>query len=835
MNGGNHRGPYTTSNDPTGGELPRWQPESPFHDAAPAVIAPWERMPPSPAPVRASPFLNEIGNRLAPADPASEAVTELLAGLHDPEFDVAVSDLVHELSGLASPRPAGEVGDTRAYEARVERAIDERLAPVARAYEDRLDELREQLAPLDAGSVTEVELEALLDRASPPTTALGPAFEFFLKKLWDKTKKAVKGAVGLVKKGVAAVSKLALGPVLIGLRKLIRPLLKKVLQAAMDKIPEKYRPLAEKIAAKLGYAKAGGAASPGSEPGAAAAGAPAAGHAAPDADAAASASSDAQPVSADPTTAPVADVQQELDGRFAELLLARDEMELETVLATHEAEASRPALDPIGELERSRAQFIKAVSGLRDGEDARPAVENFLPALLTAAKLGVKLIGRKRVVSFLGRLLGTLIGPIVGNDIARPLATLVSDVGMKLMGFELSEAEQRQAAGRLIADTLEATVRRVAALPPYVLDHETLLECRAVEAFEAAAAASFPPGLIRPELREAPGVDAMWVPVPPRGRCFYKKLSRTFDVEITRALAADIRGFRGRALDGFLRDVERVTFPVRACLHVFELCAGGRLAHIAELAGVPGLGRADGHRLLHPLTIQAATALLRHPRLGTPFAPAPDPLDPRVGQRFYFLQLARPDGDARMAGQRPGRVSELEAHVDFPRDTIRVRLYAGERAAQSIATALRKSSRGATLVQGLRQVFAADADRLASRDNDGVLCVAVDPPGPGDRASLASVTRDGQHRAIRHELGATIVRWLWTRIADAAQHQADDFVRATEADDEGVTVMVEFAHPPRLPALRRLLRGGAASADDRWPPEVTPPATVHVWAGHRPA
>ena len=228
----------------------RWAPESPFQDVTPLVVAP--APPVAAAALRAheSPFLNEIGDRLTPSDPASQAVQELLIGLHDPELDVAVYELVHELSGLATV--SGELGDGRAYEARVERAIDDRLAPLARAYEDRVDELNEQLAPLDAGSMTEAELEAILERTAPPHTALGPAFEFFLKKLWDKTKKAVKGAVGLVKKGVQAVGKLAIKPVLVALRKLIRPLLKKVLAMAMDKIPEKYRPMAEKIAAKLG-------------------------------------------------------------------------------------------------------------------------------------------------------------------------------------------------------------------------------------------------------------------------------------------------------------------------------------------------------------------------------------------------------------------------------------------------------------------------------------------------------------------------------------------------------------------------------------------------------
>src|SRR5688572_5428966 len=226
----------------------RWRPESPFAGDVVAFRGPPDAAPSAPPTPRDSPFVNELGDRLAPAEPLAEAVAELLSELHDPEFDLATHDLVHELSSMASPRVVGEMRESSSYEARVERAIDERLAPVARQFEDQLDELGEQLAPLDTQSMTELELDVVLERTAPAPGVLGPTFEFFLKKLWDKTKRAVKGAVKFVKKSVSAVTNLALKPVLAGLRKLIRPLLKKVLAMAMDKLPAQYRPLAEKVA-----------------------------------------------------------------------------------------------------------------------------------------------------------------------------------------------------------------------------------------------------------------------------------------------------------------------------------------------------------------------------------------------------------------------------------------------------------------------------------------------------------------------------------------------------------------------------------------------------------
>jgi hypothetical protein len=41
------------------------------------------------------------------------------------------------------------VGDVRGVEARVERMLDARLLPIARANQEQLDELSQQLAPIE--------------------------------------------------------------------------------------------------------------------------------------------------------------------------------------------------------------------------------------------------------------------------------------------------------------------------------------------------------------------------------------------------------------------------------------------------------------------------------------------------------------------------------------------------------------------------------------------------------------------------------------------------------------------------------------------------------------
>jgi hypothetical protein len=162
---------------------------------------------------------------------------------------------------------------------------------------------------------------------------------------------------------------------------------------------------------------------------------------------------------------------------------------------------------------------------------------------------------------------------------------------------------------------------------------------------------------------------------------------------------------------------------------------------------------------------------------------------------------------------------------------MRVRIHVGEPVAQSIATELRRTRRGAALVHRLRLLFATATAELASAQNDAVLRISIDPPGPDDRASLATVARQGQHGAIRRELGAKMVEWTWIRLVEFANQKADDFVRATEEPQNGVTIVVTFRNPPRMAALRKVLRGGSPSTDDRWPPRETPAASIRVFAG----
>ena len=351
---------------------------------------------------------------------------------------------------------------------------------------------------------------------------------------------------GKVAKGIA---KVGLGPILNKIKALIKPLLNNVLQKAIGKLPESVRPAAQKLAEKFGFA----APKPAEPP----AGAPA-DQSGAGGDAATPPEAGGAPVQ-DAAGGDVAAVQQEFDQGIAEALLAEDEDELNLELARMQSTTAAPAIPVFANLDDARDRFIQELGELRPGESPEPAVQNFLPAVLPALRLGIRLIGRPKVVNFLAPLLAKLISKLVGPEQAPALSRAIVGAGLSLLGLEMSEQERSGLAASAVAATVEQTVNRVASLPDHILDNQELLEGFALEAFEEAAAANLPEVLSeatyrqRPELLEA-GVNAAWILMPLRGRKRYKRCTRAFKVSITPHMAQEVESFDGVPLSDYLQD-----------------------------------------------------------------------------------------------------------------------------------------------------------------------------------------------------------------------------------------------------------------------------------------
>ena len=322
----------------------------------------------------------------------------------------------------------------------------------------------------------------------------------------------------------------------------------------------------------------------------------------------------------------LAAAQKEFDEQIAEALLAEDEVELNLEVARLRSSSSSAATPVFANLDDARDRFIQELDNLKPGESPEPYVQNFLPAVLPALRLGMRLIGRPRVVNFLAQLLAKLISNLIGPEQAPALSQAIVDAGLKLLTLEMSDQEKSGLAASAVAATVEETVNRVASLPDHILDNQELLEGFALEAFEQAAAANLPAVLSeatyrqRPELLEA-GVNAAWLLMPLRGRKRYKRCTRAFKVKITPHMAEEVESFEGVPLSDYLQD--QLGLPegaeVEAEVHLYEALPGTTVADIARSESeTPGLGASDEATVsqLHPLTPEAASALLGKPGLG---------------------------------------------------------------------------------------------------------------------------------------------------------------------------------------------------------------------------
>lgn len=432
----------------------------------------WTSGPPS------SPFLSlyeseEAGGLI---NPETEEYAAFLNELYNEEFDEALFGLVNEATAIYETRFMHEQGDPQPIGYQAERLLNQHFAPLVAEAEAMLGSLATELSRRDPNSLTENEIETIVERYQP-SIALTPSFEDFWGKLKNVVKNVAGKAADLAKKGLSAAAKLGLGPILNKLKALIEPLLKRVIQTAIGKLPTQLQPIARNLAERLPFMKEFG--------------------------------ESYERVSNYAETCEVAQIQYEFNQHVANLLFAHTEVEQNLEVAQILTEQQISNTYPLAELDRARDQFVENLRGLKQGENPTPHVENFLPALLPALRVGISLVGRKKVVDFLAGFLGKLIQKFVGPQYAPALSQAMVDVGLRLIQLEATAEDESRAAASAVTATVEETVRRVAALPDYILDDQELLEGFALEAFEQAAAANLPPVLPedtyrkRPDLAEA--------------------------------------------------------------------------------------------------------------------------------------------------------------------------------------------------------------------------------------------------------------------------------------------------------------------------------------------
>lgn len=722
-------------------------------------------------------------------DPVREAYATIVGELYDEEFDEALFELLTDARNLhydhlTSGYSAGEA----------DRLVTQHFSQLVRESEAMVDAIAREFGTRDETVIVDREIESFLERYLA-SASIEPSFENFLGKMFKKVGRAVKAVAGKAWQGI---KKIGLGPILNRIKALIKPMLDQVLQKAIGKLPEAVQPVAQKLAEKLGFSMpkpATGATSAPSDAGG---------------DVAIPPENAGAPVHA-AAGSDLATMQQEFDEQIAEALLAQDEVEFNLEVARLRSGSSAAAIPVFANLDDARDRFIQELDNLKPGESPEPYVQNFLPAILPALRVGVRLIGRPRVVNFLAQLLAKLISKLIGPEQAPALSRAIVDAGLKLLTLEMSDQEKSGLAASAVAVTVEETVGRVASLPDHILDRQELLEGFALEAFEQAAAANLPSVLSeaayrqRPELLEA-GVNAGWLLLPLRGRKRYKRCTRAFKVKITPHLAEEVESFEGVPLSDYLQD--QLGLPegaeVEAEAHLYEALPGTTVADIARgESETLGLGASDEATVsqLHPLTQEAAAALLGKPGLGRHSIRGLGRWNIPAGQRIYYLAIPgkRPLTFLGKSGRRRvRRLLHLNVTLDGPQDQIRVCIYISEVKAQKLAVRLRQQSHAGSLTVSFNKFIVRRLPRILHGQRPRRLRIINAGMAPGQ--SPESVLQKLQG-IVPEAFITKMQEWLVHGFSEFIKTQAPQFQAATEDPADGVTIRFTIEHPQGLKEL----------------------------------
>lgn len=743
-----------------------------------------------------SPFLSvyEIEGQTDYIDPQREAYAAFVQEMYDQEFDEALFELMTEARGLHEQQM---VSDAQTIEG--ERLLQQHFNQLVREAEAAVGAFEREFGSREAGSLTDGEVDAFAERYAPGSS-LSPEFENFFGKWKKKLAGVVKKVAKFAGKAASFAAKIGLGPVLNKIKALVKPLLNKVLQMAIGKLPEAVRPAAQQLAEKI-FGPRPKDSDSGADSSAAAA------------EPAADSGSAAQP----PAEPSVTEIQEEFDQQLANLFLASDEVELELEVARVRSEDRRPASPVYSDLDQARERFVNELQQLGDGEDPSPYVQNFLPAILPALKIGMKLIGRDKVVNFLANLLGKVIAKLIGPEAAPALSRAIVDTGLKMISLEVSPQDETRAAASSVAATVEETVRRVAALPDYVLDNQELLEGFALEAFEQAAAANLPPILSdavyrqRPDLLESRTPTA-WVMLPLRRRKRYKKCGRTFKVRISPYMADEIESFEGPLAD-YLQDQVGIDEgnEVEAEVQLYETLPGTTLPDIAR-AESEGAGVMNPAQL-HPLTPQAAGLLLGEPRMGRHVPRGTGRFNVGVGQRLYALSIPGKRSLLTAPGlggkARLRRLGAVRVTLDGPKDEIRVRVFLSEVVAQRLAVRLRRQSHPGAVATKFENFISRRLSAIMRGKRLGRIHI-IQPGLPLGDSHGAALDRLPPN--VTAALTSSIQQSVVSAFATFTKDQAQRFITAADDTADGVTITFTIARPAGLQQVGKILASGGAVA-----------------------
>ncbi len=741
-------------------------------------------------------------------NPRAESFVEMLAELHDEEFSDSLHAVANEIEETILSKFNNETASNDQYARYVRERAQSYFTPLYQEVDSMIDKVNSFLMEYETASSGTID-QFLNELQYEHDGQLTPAQEQFFGSVLKK----VKGAVNKVKNIAEKFS-----PIHIALNKikgLIRPLLNKVLGSLIGKLPKPLQPIAQTLAKKFLNHEAAI-----EDPGVAQSRESLAG------------------VDFD-------GMQREFDVHIANLVFETNDLESEELISNYayasdptSYESSQPSLTD------ARQQFIQR---LKDGEDVQVAMEQFIPAIMGALSIAIKLIGRPKVVNFLAGLVAKLVQKWVPAQTAKPLAASIVDLGLKAINLEATDRDQEDFAYEAIANTVEEAVRTISTEPEMdkldgLSDSEAMgqLAEHALPAFNKAAANNFPGHFIKRNLHTSRDPD-VWILMPRRRKDkSYKKYTKVFSVSITPQLASSIKTFGDGTLAQFLKDTLSLnpndTF--QASVHIYESIPGTWLSKISMYERVRGLGSADKSAWvqIHPLTVQAATALLNEPGLGKDLE---GPLKTShakvaVGQRFYYLEIGgapvrRPRIVQRTHRHKNGqngtqitaRTSDIQAVINFVRSVIALNYFFSEADANQVVEKLNKNDL-IGVAEGIRTSLRDTLNKILVKNaSSKVKIVHESLP----ELYLSHVPETEQFMgAIGKVAVEKVVEKMTEKLVDAGFQAVKDFLKARSTEfkdalakpEDGVTIQISWKNVPGMAQIRsviKLIRGEGSLGD----------------------
>lgn len=604
----------------------------------------------------ASPF-SEAAGALSEGQLEHEAVEALLGELEDEEFTAALEALTQEAAARHAQALSGWSQEVAGTPSLAVTEVAQWLESVAQEADRRLQTIAERFGDRTVDSLVESEFEVFeadLSESGRPASPLD-AQEDFLKKLVSKVSKIGRGIVRMAGKGLSALSRfLPIGRLMDAVRRLVRPLLQKVLARAIGHLPAALQPAARQLAQRFrGEDEAFESPSFGaSEAG----------------------------LEAEALT-------DEFDRRLVSHLLALDEVAAEAEVAEYEAAAGQQVAERSGDrvaaLDAARQELATYFSQAEHQADPAAQMQQFIPAVLPLVKLGISVVGRQRVVSLVAKLIARLIQPMVGRALAPVLSKHLASSGLALIGLEAETAKESSMLGSdALVSVVEDTVREIFASEPEVLENELLTAGIVQEAFAEAVTRHLPAEVLRAELRdEAEDERGVWVMMPRGGRAPYRfrVYSQRIPILVHRAAARHILLGGGETLEDRLLEAGVDTFPAPLEVEAYEMLPGGEVGHI--------VGAAIGETFPGEAGVLATEfeALDEAPRLNV-LLPSRVAGASGPGQRSRLRRYVR----IRAGGLPLRRRSPLSVRLDLttPTPALTVRVMLGERRAHLVATRL---------------------------------------------------------------------------------------------------------------------------------------------------